>query len=56
MRPSIDVNEAPRQAISIHAPIKDATYGTATLNKAIDISIHAPIKDATRRPAKPLGP
>ena len=33
--------------ISIHAPVKGATYGGAFLEDCREISIHAPVKGAT---------
>ena len=33
--------------ISIHAPVKGATYGQLFLLDLIEISIHAPVKGAT---------
>ena len=34
--------------ISIHAPVKGATYYGEKTQEQIDISIHAPVKGATR--------
>ena len=34
-------------SVSIHAPVKDATYCLLKFSPALTVSIHAPVKDAT---------
>ena len=43
----LDVDLYPIQAISIHAPVKGATFEVAVLHGLLVISIHAPVKGAT---------
>jgi len=38
------------QAVSIHAPVKDATHRGADSGHDRQVSIHAPVKDATAPP------
>ena len=34
--------------VSIHAPVKDATYNKLSALAKLNVSIHAPVKDATQ--------
>jgi len=42
-----------RRAVSIHAPVKDATQVAGVVGEVGRVSIHAPVKDATTVP--PMG-
>ena len=47
MRPDAPNAELTAQLVSIHAPVKDATFAESENAKRLAVSIHAPVKDAT---------
>jgi len=42
-----DLSEIKEEMVSIHAPVKGATFFSARVVHAADVSIHAPVKGAT---------
>ena len=41
------VTEVQRKIVSIHAPVKGATFVRPAATAGVDVSIHAPVKGAT---------